>query len=415
MADHRSCFVALPFSPTASVSGEDAWRIVFEGLIRPAVESFQPQDGLPQFSCERQETRQGRWGEEIADRLLTADLAIVDLTDLNPNVCTELGIRLASGLPVIRISSTSTERLGNLAGHGTMMYQSGMTAGDFEARLHANMQDVLSSTRPANWLSPERQLLSRRVQDFHRRAAESLMEISEVTAMLTNRAEEGYFFYDFWRFCRYWEKSIAGKALTLAIEPSMFRSRVSEVARYGSWPVMARPRYHAAWPLFLGKDSERALGWLHQVRIEASLGSIPGEQRLPVEIRTEEFTEIMADGTQVVIPKIVGETTIPPGEKQLLLWIQYSGLFHPRVLPRMFFFPEGFVARKWSVEMNTTQTDLGCSVMPLVDRAQVVIRRRPSRTTEREAYIEMSPRAGSLLLPTDGALVSFFPADALDA
>src|ERR1700720_1704544 len=415
MTENRFCFVALPFSPTASVSGEDTWRLIFEEKIRPAVEGFQPQDGGARFLCERQETRQGRWSEEIADRLLTADLAIIDLTDLNPNVWTELGIRLASGLPVIRISSTSTERLGNLAGHGTMMYQLGMTAREFEVRLHANMQDVLSSTRPASWLSPERQLLSRRVQGFHRRAAESLMEVSEVTATLTRRSEDGYFFYDWWRFCRYWEKSIAGRSLTLAIEPSMFRSRSSEVARYGSWPVVAQPRHHAAWPLFLGKDYERARGWLHEAKIEAFLGSTPGEQRLPLEIRTEEFTEIMADGTRVVIPKIVAETTIPHGEKQLLLWIQYSGLFHPRVLPRMFFFPEGFVAEKWSVEVDATLSELGCSVMPLVDRSQVHIRRRPTQTTEQAAFIEMSPLAGSLLLPTDGALVSFFPAGSLDA
>ncbi len=415
MSDKRSCFVALPFSPTFSVTEENGWQLIFDKLIRPAVESYSHPYGGASFSCERQETRQGRWVEEIADKLLTVDLAIIDLTDLNPNVCTELGIRLASGLPTVRISSVSTERLGNLAGHGVMKYHPKMQFENFEAGLHACMEEVLSSSRPAIWLSPERQLLSRRVQNFHRRAGKSLLAVSEVTATISSRQDEdGYFFYDFLRFCRYWGKSIAGGSLVIAIEPSMFRARFSEITRYGTWPNVAQPfHHHAAWPLFIGKDIGRARGWLEQTEIEISLGSSPGEVRLDLDMRHEEFVEILGDGTKVVLPKKVGETKLPVDQEELLLWMRFSGLFHPRTLPRMYFYPEGFVTGRWSVKVDAKQSDLGCSVMPLGDRSQFNIRRPPNSITEKEGSIEISPPEGSLLLPADGVLVSFFPPDSI--
>lgn len=353
--------------------------------------------------------------EEIADKLLTADLAVIDLTDLNPNVCTELGIRLASGLPVVRISSTNTERLGNLAGHGVMKYHPKMSFQEFKLGMHACMEEVLSTSRPASWLSPERQLLSKRVQNLHRRAGQSLLEVSEVTAIISDRQdEEGYFFYDWLRFCRYWGKSITGGTLILAIEPSMFRARSSEIARYGTWPNVARPlHHHAAWPLFLNKDIEKARVWLEKAEVELSMGLSPGEVQIPISIRSEEFIEILGDGTKVAIPKKIGEAKIPVGQSELLLWIRFSGMFHPRVLPRMYFYPEGFVTGRWSVKVDARRSDLGCSVMPLGDRTQVNIRRPPHSITERDASIEIFPTEGSLLLPTDGVLVSFFPPDSI--
>jgi hypothetical protein len=294
-----------------------------------------------------------------------------------------------------------------------MKYDPDMPREEFSKLLHENINDILATSRPATWLSPERQLLSKRVQDLHRRAGESLIDVSKVTAYVTARREEGYFFYDWIRFCRYWKKEMAGRELIVAIEPSMFRRRSSEVARYGSWPVVDRPLYHSAWPLFLEKDLGRARVWLRDAKIDVFMGHTLGEKRLVVELKEEEFTEVFGDGTTLVVPKVVGRVAIPDFGEELSLWVRFSGMFHPRVLPRMFFFPDGFVAGKWSVEMSSAQSDFGCSVMPLADRAQVVIERSPISSSEQECAIELSPASGSLLLPTDGALVSFFPAGSL--
>lgn len=204
-----------------------------------------------------------------------------------------------------------------------------------------------------------------------------------------------------------------GGSLTLAIEPSMFRHRSSEVARYGTWPVVAQPLHHAAWPLFLNKDIERARGWLEDAKVEVSIGPTPGEIPLEIKIETQSFEEIFGSGGKALIPKKVGVVKIPPGQKDLFLWIRFSGMFHPRVIPRMFFYPEGFVTGHWTVEVDTSQSDLGCSIMPLGDRAQFKVRRNPNSTTVRRGWIEILPPEGSLLLPTDGVLVSFFPPDAI--
>ncbi len=413
MENKKLCFVALPFSPTRSVPGKGTWTIVFERLIRPAVESYN-RDGLT-FSCEKQETRQGKWGEEIADKLLTADLAVIDLTDLNPNVCTELGIRLASGLPTIRIASGSVEKLGNLAGHGVMRYHLETSPEEFEVQLHASMEEVLSSSHPATWLSPERQLLSRRVQSFHQQAEKSLLAVSEVTATLSDRQDEkDYFFYDWVRFCRYWGKSLSRGSLKIVIEPSIFRPRSSGVTLYRTWPIVAEPLRHAAWPLFLSKDVERACKWLEEADLDVSIGTSPGEKKLKVDVKTERIEESLGDGTRVLIPTKVGEVVMPPDRSELALWIRFSGMFHPRAVPRMFFYPEGFVTERWSVMVDAGGSDLGCSAMPLGDRAAVRIRRIPHvPSTEEKSSIEISPRVGSLLLPTDGVLVSFFPLNAI--
>ena len=47
----------------------------------------------------------------IIEQLLTADLVIADLTDHNPNVLFELGIRIASDLPVALIKAEGTGAL----------------------------------------------------------------------------------------------------------------------------------------------------------------------------------------------------------------------------------------------------------------------------------------------------------------
>ncbi len=47
----------------------------------------------------------------IINRLLGADLVIADLTDHNPNVLCELGIRLAKEMPVALIRAKGTDRI----------------------------------------------------------------------------------------------------------------------------------------------------------------------------------------------------------------------------------------------------------------------------------------------------------------
>ncbi len=85
----RQCFVIMPFSKTKSCRSED-WTEIYSNVIKPAVEGA----GF-NYECRRSDGIAGNIIEDILDHLNRADLVIADLTDRNPNVFYELGVRHA--------------------------------------------------------------------------------------------------------------------------------------------------------------------------------------------------------------------------------------------------------------------------------------------------------------------------------
>ncbi|MBN2287094.1 MAG: response regulator [Tissierellales bacterium] len=85
----RQCFVIMPFSKTKSCRAEE-WTDIYCNLIKPAVEGA----GF-NYECRRSDGLVGNIIEDILDHLNRADLVIADLTDRNPNVFYELGVRHA--------------------------------------------------------------------------------------------------------------------------------------------------------------------------------------------------------------------------------------------------------------------------------------------------------------------------------
>jgi CheY-like chemotaxis protein len=83
----KKCFVIMPFSSTPSCN-EGEWTAVFNELIKPAFEKTNAG-----YICTRSEGLIGNIIENILDDLNRADLVIADLTDRNPNVFYELGVR----------------------------------------------------------------------------------------------------------------------------------------------------------------------------------------------------------------------------------------------------------------------------------------------------------------------------------
>ena len=83
----KKCFVIMPFSDTDSCSTEE-WDDIFENTIKSAVEK----SGYG-YSCNRASLNIGHIINDILDNLNKADVVIADLTDRNPNVFYELGVR----------------------------------------------------------------------------------------------------------------------------------------------------------------------------------------------------------------------------------------------------------------------------------------------------------------------------------
>lgn len=102
----KECFVIMPIG-----SGEayDIYRNRYEEIIEPAVEGLLV-DGSQVFRCIRADfvSSSGSITRDLLTRLYRSDAVIADLTDLNPNVFYELGVRhsLRSGTILIALKGT---------------------------------------------------------------------------------------------------------------------------------------------------------------------------------------------------------------------------------------------------------------------------------------------------------------------
>src|SRR5688572_30030883 len=85
----KTCFVLMPFSTTASCN-EDRWTWIFEELFKPAIE-----EAGYDYQCRRSTATRGNIVADILTDLADAHLVMADLTDQNPNVFYELGVRHA--------------------------------------------------------------------------------------------------------------------------------------------------------------------------------------------------------------------------------------------------------------------------------------------------------------------------------
>ena len=101
--EKKKCFVIMPFSSTDSCK-ENEWDDIFRNVIKPAVEK----SGF-KYQCERANLHFGSIIEDILDNLNRSDLVIADITDRNPNVLYELGVRHTLGGPVIVIAQNKKD------------------------------------------------------------------------------------------------------------------------------------------------------------------------------------------------------------------------------------------------------------------------------------------------------------------
>lgn len=98
-------FVIMPFSEKNDKRAEGFFKEVLDGLIIPA--------GIEAGFTVETANKQGSdvIHSTIINDLLEADLVIADLTDHNPNVLFELGVRMAVDKPVALIKSKDTGRI----------------------------------------------------------------------------------------------------------------------------------------------------------------------------------------------------------------------------------------------------------------------------------------------------------------
>ncbi len=95
----KDCFVIMPFS-TSQSHKEAEWTEIFEELFKKAWESFK-------VNCYRTQVARGSITKEIIENLYSASVVFADLTDSNPNVMYELGVRHTFKKPSIMVKAKS--------------------------------------------------------------------------------------------------------------------------------------------------------------------------------------------------------------------------------------------------------------------------------------------------------------------
>lgn len=112
----QSCFVIMPFSKTEN-HDEDYWTNHYEKFLKPIIEM----SGL--YEVHRSKALSGDILKQIITDLVVSKLVVADLTDANPNVYWELGVRQSFKHGTITIAEAEKTKLPfDLGGKGTLFY-----------------------------------------------------------------------------------------------------------------------------------------------------------------------------------------------------------------------------------------------------------------------------------------------------
>ena len=145
MNSKKKCFVIMPFSKTKSCS-EKKWTEIFEYIIKPAVE----QRGLG-YECERSVPERENIIKGILEALNKANVVIADLTDDNPNVFYELGVRHALTNRTILIAQGEEHIPFDLRPYPVAFYgESPAKIAEFKTEIKKKLQDIETNPERAD-------------------------------------------------------------------------------------------------------------------------------------------------------------------------------------------------------------------------------------------------------------------------
>ena len=110
----KTCFVIMPFSKTVNHTKE-YWTAHFEKFLLPHISK-----NFPELDIRRSEPVRGDIVDQIIHDLSQSRIVIADLTDINPNVLWELGVRQSFTNGTITIAEEGIDLPFDLARKGTL-------------------------------------------------------------------------------------------------------------------------------------------------------------------------------------------------------------------------------------------------------------------------------------------------------
>jgi hypothetical protein len=112
----QDCFVIMPFSQTTNEHTQDYWTRHYEKFLKPIIEES------GSYEVHRSKSLSGDILDQIIRALVASQLVVADLTDANPNVYWELGVRQSFQNGTITIAEFGTSLPFDLGGKGTLFY-----------------------------------------------------------------------------------------------------------------------------------------------------------------------------------------------------------------------------------------------------------------------------------------------------
>ncbi len=112
----KKCFVIMPFSKTTPTHTEEYWTSHYEKFLKPMIESNKS------LKAERSSPLRGDILRLIITDLVTVPIVVADLTDANPNVFWELGVRQSFRHCTVTIAEFGFKLPFDLGFKGTIFY-----------------------------------------------------------------------------------------------------------------------------------------------------------------------------------------------------------------------------------------------------------------------------------------------------
>jgi hypothetical protein len=172
----KKCFVIMPFSRTQSCT-KQKWTEIFERIIKPAVE-----ESRLGYECERFVAKRGNIIKGILEGLSRANVVIADLTDNNPNVFYELGVRHTWANRTILIAQGAKHIPFDLRPYAAIFYRRNLTkVAKFKKDMKKILQDIeRDPERPDNPVADFRK--ERNIVLF---SAEKSANVKKLNALIT--------------------------------------------------------------------------------------------------------------------------------------------------------------------------------------------------------------------------------------
>lgn len=132
----EKCFVMMPFTTPAKYQDVDHFEKIYDQIFVPAIRKA----GYEPHRVDQDKICDSIIGK-IFESVRTCPMALCDLSNRNPNVLYELGLRQAYNMPVVLVQDDITERIFDVSGLSTITYNN--------HRLIENVEDAIEAISEA--------------------------------------------------------------------------------------------------------------------------------------------------------------------------------------------------------------------------------------------------------------------------